>query len=85
VKIFRAAKLADEILREDDRSAKYFARETPFAESHAASSLLHFKIAVLISAARCGKRAGVSRRHPIDATDGEVELPHVTAPALGGR
>jgi hypothetical protein len=79
-KIFHASEPADKFLREDHRSAKDFADAMEVVKAHAVRSLLRIKIAVLDMQMR--KAADIGHRfHPIDAVDGEDELPHLATPA----
>jgi hypothetical protein len=79
-KIFHASEADDENLREDHRPAKDFADVMEVVEAHAVRSLLRIKIAV--PDIQVWKAADVGYRHrPIDAVDGEDELPHMAAPA----
>ena len=79
-KIFHASEADDENLREDHRSAKDFADVMEVVEAHAVRSLLRIEIAVLDI--QVWKAADVGHSHrPIDAVDGEDELPAMAAPA----
>jgi hypothetical protein len=79
-KIFHASGPRDKFLREDHRSAIDFADAMEVVEAHAVRSLLRIKIAVLDIQVR--NAADICHRYrPIDAVDGEDELPHLAAPA----
>jgi hypothetical protein len=79
-KIFHASEPGGKFLREDHRSAKDLTDAMEVVEAHAVRSLLRIEIAVLDIQVRKAADVGHSHR-PIDAVDGEDELPAMAAPA----